>query len=341
MHKHIMVKSPRHHNRYEHQEQEVELIYPKPKEKPLYQTMEIRFPPNEEHTLHPLRRQYLENRLNQIEILERQQTMQDKFSTAMYGKKDYSEEKNNILQEMLQGKQSRPIGHQYPDEKFLDIADKQIAQEKYPHTPEAVGKEIARFERENPEDYQSYMKEMEEREKANKKTWQTATLEEWKRKDAEYQQTQPSHCNTALGSLLKEKGIDLPANKSMNDIINFMETSDDWQKIPRTQKGLLDHQTANDLAKKGETVVFGYNNPEGHGHGGMLTGNPTMFESKNFKDNEGHKIAVPEVQGSIGKEEITTKHLGYHITSNKEPHTNYYIYKGNYSKDSQETQKNE
>lgn len=304
-------------------------------------TMELPLDKKESEELHPLRRRYLENRLQQIALHERKQAIQDKFTTRMYGKQDYTEEKKNIMQELLQAKQSRSSNHQYFDEKLLDLTDQQTAKEKYPHTPEAVGKEIARFERENPEEYQTYMEEMEERKKANKKTWQTATLEEWKRKDAEYQQTQPSHCNTALGSLLKEKGIDLPANKSMNDIINFMETSDDWQKIPRTQKGLLDHQTANDLAKKGETVVFGYNNPEGHGHGGMLTGNPTMFESKNFKDKEGHKIAVPEVQGSIGKEEITTKHLGYHITSNKEPHTNYYIYKGNYSKDSQETQKNE
>ncbi len=233
------------------------------------------------------------------------------------------------MQELLQAKQSHSSNHQYFDEKLLDLTDQQTAKEKYPHTPEAVGKEIARFERETPEEYQNYMKEIEKIKKADQKPFQTATLEEWKRKDAEYQQTQDSHCNTALGSLLKEKGIDLPANKSMNDIINFMENSSEWQKIPHTEDGKLDHQKANQLAQSGETVVFGYNNPDGHGHGGVLTGNPTMFESKNFKDEQGEKIPVPEVQGSIGREKITTKHLGYHLTSDKESNTDYYVYQGN------------
>lgn len=49
---------------------------------------------------HPLRKQYLESRLNEISYQERAQTMQDNFTTAMYGKKDYTEEKNNIINEL-------------------------------------------------------------------------------------------------------------------------------------------------------------------------------------------------------------------------------------------------
>lgn len=107
-----MVKSPRHHNRYEHQEQEVEVIYPKPKEKPLYRTMEIRFPPDEDHSLHPLRRQYLENRLKDIDYQERQQMMQDSFTTAMYGKKDYSEERNEIMRELNRDSERQFVSEQ-------------------------------------------------------------------------------------------------------------------------------------------------------------------------------------------------------------------------------------
>lgn len=172
----------------------------------------------------------------------------------------------------------------------------------------------------------------QERDKANGKPFQTVTLEEWQAKDNEYQKTQPSHCNTAVGSLLKEKGIDLPANESMNDIINFMNHSSEWRKIPHKQDGRLDHQTANRLAQEGETVVFGYHNHAGHGHGGVLTGNPKMSESKNFMDAQGNKIPVPEVKGSVGNEEITVKHLGYHLTSDKEADTDYYVYEGSHKK---------
>ena len=49
---------------------------------------------------HPLRKQYLENRLNEIAYQERIQTMQDSFTTTMYGTKNYTEEKNNIINEL-------------------------------------------------------------------------------------------------------------------------------------------------------------------------------------------------------------------------------------------------
>lgn len=363
MHKHIMVKSPRHHNRYEHQEQEVELIYPKPKEKPLYQTMEIRFPPNEEHTLHPLRRQYLENRLKQIEILERQQTMQDKFSTAMYGKKDYSEEKNNILQEMLQDKQSRPIGHQYPDEKFLDIADKQIAQEKYPHTPEAVGKEIARFERENPEEYNRNMQEIENAKKQqlenDKKSWpeinkdiqdgkitpQELSNKQWQNmldknaKDLENaKKEEKSYCNYYARERLLKEGIYMPPDQNANAIKDYMDQNpQNWEKIPRQtdEKGNptehLDHQAAHDAAKNGDTVVVVYKNPnpspDEHGHIALVDGKKEMQTSgKKFWNTD-----VPQIDGyhSDGTDKgIKTESLSKQFSPKREPYMDYYRYVG-------------
>lgn len=50
--------------------------------------------------LHPLRKQYLENRLNEIAYQERTQTMQDSFTTALYGTKNYTEGKNRIINEL-------------------------------------------------------------------------------------------------------------------------------------------------------------------------------------------------------------------------------------------------
>lgn len=58
--------------------------------------------------LHPLRKQYLENRLNAIAYQERTQTMQDNFTTAMYGRKDYTEEKNNIINELNRNSTEEP-----------------------------------------------------------------------------------------------------------------------------------------------------------------------------------------------------------------------------------------
>lgn len=49
--------------------------------------------PNKNTPLHPLRKHLLERRLKQIEYLERQQALQDDFFTRMYGKKDFSKEK--------------------------------------------------------------------------------------------------------------------------------------------------------------------------------------------------------------------------------------------------------
>lgn len=292
-----------------------------------YTTLEFRFPTNREkreditqdfflrrpedaeNDLHPLRKQYLENRLKDLDYQERRQEYQDSFTTAMYGKKDYTQERNDIMEELTQGKKSvdpsRP-SYEYNREQFWKDIHLQ-----------------------------------EERDKANGGRFETATLEEWKAKDEYYRKgLKTDHCNTALGTLLKEQGIDLPANESMNGIINFMNNSSEWQKLPRTEDGRMDHQTANDLAKEGYTVVFGYNNPEGHGHGGVLTGNPQMFESKNFTDENG-KIPIPEVKGSIGSAEISTGHLGWHLTPQKEADTDYYVYKGNQDTEQNETQKNE
>ena len=49
--------------------------------------------PNKTTNIHPLRKHLLETRLKQIEYLERQQARQDHFTTQLYGKRNYNEEK--------------------------------------------------------------------------------------------------------------------------------------------------------------------------------------------------------------------------------------------------------
>lgn len=61
---------------------------------------EQHFVRQQEHSLHPLRQQYLQDRLKQLDYLDRQQARQDDFTTRMYGKKDYSKEQEKIRQEL-------------------------------------------------------------------------------------------------------------------------------------------------------------------------------------------------------------------------------------------------
>ncbi len=166
------------------------------------------------------------------------------------------------------------------------------------------------------------------RDKSLGNSFENATIDEWKEKEQEYQAQGRSHCNTAIGEILKDKGIDLPFNTPMNDIIKYMQNSPEWEKMPRGEDGYLDHQEANEAAKKGNAVVVTQNNPDGHGHGAVLTGNPTMFTSKHWKDEQKKDILIPEVQGSVGSGKIETKHLGYHLKKTEEPQMEYYRYKG-------------
>ncbi len=68
-----------------------------------YPAEEQYFVRQQEHSLHPLRQQYLQDRLKQLDYLDRQQTRQDDFTTRMYGKKDYSKEQKKIRQELQLG----------------------------------------------------------------------------------------------------------------------------------------------------------------------------------------------------------------------------------------------
>ena len=97
-----------------------------------------RYPDKEEEDqLHPLRKQYLENRLKDIDYQERQQATQDDFTTRMYGKKDYAEERHNILQE-LNGKSAK---------QFANEQQEQLPSESKPTFTPAAPDEPSDFDR--------------------------------------------------------------------------------------------------------------------------------------------------------------------------------------------------
>ena len=325
------------------------------------------YPDNEKEesfeTLHPLRKQYLENHLKDLDYQERQQMMQDSFTTAMYGKKDYSEERNNILKELEQGKQSRMHGYKYPDEKFWDIADRQMARNKYPKTPEAVGKEISRFEREYPDSYQKYIQEIENAKRQqiidDKKSWQEINKDintgkitpqdlsgqQWQtilNKSAEELQQAGEksevRCNFYVRDQLLKQGIYMPPNQNANQIKDYMDNNSQiWEKMPKAtdEKGNptehLDHQAAYDAAKNGDTVVVVYKNPnpspEEHGHIARVDGQKEMQTSgKKFWDTD-----VPQIDGyhSDGTDKgIKIESLSKQFSPKREPYMDYYRYIG-------------
>lgn len=156
---------------------------------------------------------------------------------------------------------------------------------------------------------------------------QTATLEEWETQDKKFQDEKQPRCNTCLGKMLKSRDIDIPFGVDMNNIINFMEKSDDWKTLPRREDGSLDHSTANKLAQEGETVVATLkneptaSNPEAHGHGVLLTGNSQMYNSKKWAEN------VPQVTGSRGTENSDTpESFAYHFQKKDEDNIEYHVH---------------
>ncbi len=302
--------------------------------------------------LHPLRKQYLENRLEQLDYAERQQRRQDDFTTRMYGRENYGEEREKILEELRSGKQSRLPDARTQDEKFWELADRQTAKEKYPQTPPKVGEEISRFRREHPKEYDEHMKNM----KDDAKTWdeinkdiqqgkmspeqisdaQWGGILEKSSKDleaAKQQKTDP-YCNIYARDRMLKKGIYMPPGQSANQMIEHMESHpESFEKLPKKNDAdgnptLLDHQQAQDLSKKGHTVVATYHNPsdEDHGHIAIVNGKAGMKKS----GSEHWGTNVPSVDGynTTEKHIIEGQSLSWQFSKDREPRMDYYVFKG-------------
>lgn len=302
--------------------------------------------------LHPLRKRYLENRLEQLDYAERQQRRQDDFTTRMYGKENYGAERDKILQELRSGKQSRLPDARTQDEKFWESADRQTAKEQYPQTPPKVGEEISRFHREHPKEYEEHMKNM----KDDAKTWEEINKDIQRGKmtpeqisDAQWsgilekssgeleamkKQKANPYCNIYARDRMLKEGIYMPPGQNANQMIEHMENHpESFEKLPKKNDAdgnptLLDHQQAQDLSEKGHTVVVTYHNPDdaNHGHFAIVNGKAGMKTS----DSEHWGRDVPSVDGYNTTEQdiMEGESLSRQFSKGREPNMDYYVFKG-------------
>ena len=339
------------------QDKEDEIIRnqnPFQEEKP-YTTMELRFPEDRErqeditgdfflrrsneddNELHPLRKQYLENRLKDLDYQERQQMMQDSFTTAMYGKKDYSEERNEIMREL-----NRDSERQFVSEQ----KDKNTAPSKPEFTP-ADPDEPSDFDRrkklwedqqrqENPDEQDIFErlnipdpKQQPENSQTQWKKPNGQSTEEWDKKNEEWRNKPRKdkngniigstiRCNTTIGRELSKLDIDVQKDVNMNKIIDGMDKSGDWANLPTDKNGNPDHQEATKLAKEGYIVVATKKGEE-HGHAAILTGK----EQSSTK----WKGKVPEVYGTANGKTAQTQSISYHWSADNKNNIKYKVYR--------------
>lgn len=302
--------------------------------------------------LHPLRRHYLNNRLEEIAYLERQQNQQDSFATSLYGKQDFTKEKEEIFNELNAGKQSRLPNSKTNNERFWDIADQQTARKKYPELPPKEGEALSRLERENPKQYHEYQQQKIEDSKPweeidadiqngttspsklSDKQWASILSQSNKELQEKQQHSNGApYCNVYARDRLLNDGIYMSPGKSANQIIDGMDKKNsDWGKIPKKNEGgkdtngHLDHQQAHDLAKDGYTVVATYRNPNNMGHGHISVINPAAGMKNSGK--WGKKL--PSVDGyNPAKKAIKEgESLSEQFGKDKEPYMNYYVFTG-------------
>lgn len=372
--------------------------------------MEYRFPqPKPKSALSDFQKKRLKDRLQQIAYLQRQQDMQDDYTTKLYGKKDYQSEREELEAQLETAGELLGSAH-IPTKKdddesqenkiYLKNKKKQEEESKSSsekdsspassseETPEKVQEAIDDYKRENPKEYKERIEELKRngseefqpeqtdhgggsvldiakntgkytlenaREKVNSikesgsnfvnsiksffagkektdplqdqsnsnKT--IPSLEDWQKRDQEYQKNKQPHCNTTLGIELKPRGINLPFNKDMNGIIKEIEKSSDWKTLPRKENGTLDHKTANDIAQTGKTVIATQTGTEKdtHGHGVVLTGNKRMKDSPNWGN-----VEVPEIKGSKGINPVETCYFNWHFKKANENNIEYRVYQG-------------
>ena len=231
--------------------------------------------------LHPLRKQYLENRLNEIAYQERIQTM-----------KNYTEEKNNIINELnrnsAQERSSQP--NKTPSaskkENFTPAPPdapsdfdrrkelweeqnrwKEFQKSRYEGQSAAQPNEPNAFERLGIPDPKNPPESISASDKAKRDFYKFPqpngqTTEEWEKKNEEWRNTPRKdkdgniigselRCNTVFGRELSKLGIDVAKDANMNTIIEGMEQSGDWADLPVDKNGNTDHATALKLAQEG------------------------------------------------------------------------------------------
>lgn len=248
--------------------------------------------PNKNTNIHPLRKHLLETRLKQIEYLERQQARQDHFTTQLYGKRNYNEEKEDILYELRNSSNKKIPYHissitdsfipAEPDEpsdfdrrktlwenqqQWEQFMEKQTENTSFQKPP----KEQNIFERLNIPDPKETFASMSPYEEQKRYVYRWpqpkgASTEEWEKRNEQWRNTPRKdkngniigselRCNTVFGRELSKLGINVAKDSNMNSMIKGMELSGDWADLPVDENGNTDHAMALKLAQEGYIVA--------------------------------------------------------------------------------------
>ena len=286
--------------------------------------------PTQKTSLHPLRRQLLESRLDQIKYQERQQACRGSFMTCLYGKTDYTQEKNDIM---------RQLGLSQQTNAGIN-----------PRAPQAIKEEITRFKQQYPDEYRTFMQQIQD----DKKTWKQIDQEisngkitprglseqQWQNildisaeelKNAKKEGI--SYCNFYARNRLLNEGIYMPPEQNANQIKDYVDNNPQvWEKIPRKKDDEnrptkhLNHQAAYKAAANGDTVIVVYKNPDlaDHGHIALVDGQKEMRLSEKW-----HNIKLPTIDGyNSSHKKIETESLSWQFTQDREPDMDYYRYIG-------------
>lgn len=311
----------------------------------------------DDYQLHPLRKQYLESRLKDIDYQERQQMMQDSFTTAMYGKKDYSEERNEIMRELNGDSKIQFVGEQKEesssgprftpsDETSSDSGKENTTPSDSEFTPADPDepsdfnrrKELWEYQQrqENPDEQDIFErlnipdpKQQPENSQTQWKKPNGQSTEEWDKKNEEWRNKPRKdkngniigstiRCNTTIGRELSKLDIDVQKGVDMNTMIDGMDKSGDWANLPTDKKGNPDHKEATKLAKEGYIVVATEKGKE-HGHAAILTGKEV--ESGTWKGK------VPEVYGSVNGKPAKSEGISIHWQAKDKNNIEYKVYR--------------
>ena len=311
--------------------------------------------PNKTTNIHPLRKHLLETRLKQIEYLERQQASQDHFTTQLYGKRNYNEEKEDILYELRNSSNKKIPYHissitdsfipAEPDEpsdfdrrktlwenqqQWEQFMEKQTENTSFQKPP----KEQNIFERLNIPDPKETFASMSPYEEQKRYVYRWpqpkgASTEEWEKRNEQWRNTPRKdkngniigselRCNTVFGRELSKLGINVAKDSNMNSMIKGMELSGDWADLPVDENGNTDHAMALKLAQEGY-IVAATEKGEKNGHAALLTGKER--NSSTWKGN------VPEVYGSVNGKTAKAEGISTHWQPKNKNNIKYKIYR--------------
>ena len=319
-----------------------------------------RYPDKEnDHQLHPLRKQYLENRLKDIDYQERQQAAQDDFTTRMYGKKDYTEEKNNIINELNRNSTQERTSQQNktplaskeenftpapPDEpsdfdrrkKLWEEQNKWDEFQKSQHKGQSVARanEPNAFERLGITDPKNPPESISESDKAKRDFYKFpqsngTSTEEWDKKNEEWRNKPRKDKNgNIIGSTIRcnttigreLSKLDIDVQKGVD-----MNTMIDGMDKSGDWANLPTDKKGNPDHKEATKlakegyIVVATEKGKEHGHAAILTGKEV--ESGTWKGK------VPEVYGSVNGKPAKAEGISIHWQAKDKNNIEYKVYR--------------